>query len=54
MELGFVEALPLDLARVVDALANDAGTFTGVFAGELLVAQTGDFDLDIDAVQFNL
>jgi len=41
VELDFVEVFELDLARVVDPLADDAETFSGVFAGEILVAQAG-------------
>src|SRR5258706_15946484 len=51
MDFGFVESLQLNLSRVVDALANDIRTFTGVFAGELLIAQSGNFNLNVDAVE---
>ena len=51
MELSFREALQLNLAIGVNALANDAGRFTGVFTGEFLIAQAWDFDLNVDAVE---
>jgi hypothetical protein len=43
--------LQLNLSHLVDARTNEVGTFAGVFAGELLIAQAGNFDLDIDAVE---
>jgi hypothetical protein len=51
VDFTFVESLQLNLPRLVDARANDVGTFAGIFACQLLVALAGYFDLNIDAVE---
>ena len=39
VQLGFLEALELNLARVVHSFTNEGGGLACVFAGELLIAQ---------------
>ena len=51
VQLGFLEALQLQHARGVDALADDVRAFAGVFRGQLLIAQSRHFDLNVDAVE---
>jgi len=51
VDFTFVESLQLNFSRLIDPFTNDVGTFAGVFARQLLIAQTGYFDLDIDAVE---
>ena len=51
MKLCLVKSLQLNGARRIDSRANHVGTFTGIFAGELLVTQPWDFNLDIDAIE---
>ena len=51
MDRSFVEARELNDAGGVDALADFGGRFTGVFAGQFLIAQGRHFDLDVDAVE---
>ncbi len=48
MDCSFVKALELDGACAVHSQANDRGGFLGVFAGELLITQGRDFDLNVD------
>ena len=51
VDRSFVEALELNDAGGVDALADFGGRFAGVFAGQLLIAQGWHFDLDVNAVE---
>jgi hypothetical protein len=47
----FREAGLLDFADPLDAVADRSGGFAGGVAGEVLVFDGGDFDVDIDAVE---
>ena len=52
VNFSFVESLQLNRSRLVDASRESTlEALAGVFAGELLIAQAGDFDLDIDAIE---
>jgi hypothetical protein len=51
MDGSFLEALELDVARVIDALANHLRRFAGIAAGEILITYGRHFDLDIDAIE---
>jgi len=51
VDFTFVESLQLNVSCLVHASTNEVGTFAGVFARQLLIAQAGNFDRDIDAVE---
>ena len=46
-----LEAHELALARCLHTLADRLGGFDLAFVGQFLVIDTGDFDVDIDAVE---
>jgi len=48
VEFGVFEAPELNRARGVDTPANGRRVFARLFAGELLIAQSRDFNLDVD------
>ena len=49
MNFTFIESWRLDLARLFDAFTDPLLTFTGVSARQLLITQTGNFYLVVDA-----
>jgi hypothetical protein len=51
MDGSFLKAPELDVARLIDALANRLRGFPGVTAGEILVANRRHFDLNVDAIE---
>ncbi len=51
MNGSLVKPLELDGAGAVDSLANDRGGFASVSAGEFLITQGREFDLNIDSIQ---
>ena len=51
MKASFLKALELNSARSVDSFANRVGRLAGIAAGEILIAQRGHFDLDINPVE---
>src|SRR5439155_25569196 len=50
-QLGSLEAVQLALTRCLHACADGDRVFGVAFIGQLLVVDTGDFDVDVDAVQ---
>ena len=51
MNVSLVEALQLNSPRSIDPLPNQIGTLSGIFTGEILVAQRRHLDLYIDTVE---
>src|SRR5262249_19984759 len=51
VNVSFLKALQLNLARVIDPLADKLRRFAGVATGEILIAYRRHFDLNIDAIK---
>ena len=51
VDVSFLKPLQLNRPRIIDALANHLRGFSGVAAGEVLIADRRHFDLNVDAIE---